>query len=324
MLFLTLKILMAAGGVWSAWGINRGNWSELALLLDSNGFDKVFYCAAYGPEVDREGLLECISACSEYGIEVHAWVVMWKTGHCSDSLQNAYAEQNRLQHSIDDDSSADTWLCPTDPRNVTEMASICLALAEEFPVAGIHLDYIRYAHDRVCYCNGCHERFSRETSLYGISWPEDCFRGGGLYDRYNQWRSDAITGAVRAIRDSLLDRDVLLSAAVMPRAREQLYYGQRWDEWLQRELIDFAVPMNYTLSDSELISWSETQIRMSGGGRILCGLTTRTGDRQHTAQEITAQQNRAPEMGFDGWVIFHLSDSFVSILESAEPPDRLH
>ena len=98
---------------------------------------------------------ECIEACDEYRIDVHAWVVMWKTSNTADSLKNTLSDENRMQVSVDDNVDAETWLCPSRPENVELMASICLELAAEFPVKGIHLDYIRYASDRVCFCEEC-------------------------------------------------------------------------------------------------------------------------------------------------------------------------
>jgi len=65
---LFILAITAVSGVWSAWQYNTGNWESLAPLLAENGFDTVFYCAAYGPETDIEGLRECVEACSENGI----------------------------------------------------------------------------------------------------------------------------------------------------------------------------------------------------------------------------------------------------------------
>lgn len=325
MLFTLLQTLLAIHGIWSAWGYNRGNWGELARLLHRNGYDTVFFCAAYGPDADRDGLQECLDACGEYGIDVHAWVVMWKTDDPADSLWNSLAEENRLQLSVDGDPDAETWMCPADPENVQQMASLCLDLACEFPVNGIHLDYIRYSSDRVCFCDRCRERFSRESGNYGIDWPEDCYRGGRLHDEYDLWRSMIITEAVEAVRDSLENarRDVELSAAVLPREEEMSYFGQQWSDWLEKGIVDFVVPMNYTQSDSELALWGRAQLRLARGAPLPCGLINYGGGHVLSAAEIAAQQNTALEMGFDGYVIFHLSGGFISILRSGEGPGGL-
>ncbi|MCD6587993.1 MAG: family 10 glycosylhydrolase [Candidatus Fermentibacteraceae bacterium] len=311
-----IQILLAMHGIWSAWGYNAGNWNELAPLLSENGYDTVFYCAAYGLETDIEGLRECCEACRDYDIDVHAWVVMWKISKSPDSLKNCFEEHNRLQVSLTEGEEASNWLCPSDPENVELFASLCANLARSAPVSGIHLDYIRYADDRVCFCDGCRSRFSRWSGNYRFAWPDDCARGGILHDEYNRWRSRTITSAVQAVRDSLgrLDRFVMLSAAVLPRQREMDYFGQHWENWISDGLLDFVVPMNYTMSDSELIAWSEPQIELAGEVPVYCGLINYSDDYHCSLSEIAGQRELAENLGFDGWVLFHLSSHYVDML----------
>lgn len=317
---LLMLALTAISGVWSAWQYNTGNWDRLAPLLAENGFDTVFYCAAYGPETDIGGLRECVEACRDYGIDVHAWVVMWKTAQSPDSLRAALGSEGRMQEAVDDDPSAETWLCPSRRENVELMASTCLRIAASSPVEGIHLDYIRYSSDRVCFCSYCDTAFGRWLGTGRYRWPEDCYRGGSLHGEYNRFRSETITEAVYAIRDSLgrLNRVVELSAAVLPRERELDYYGQHWDRWLQDGKMDFVVPMNYTVSDSELVFWSEAQLEMAGGTTIPCGLILSEGERLLEADEIAHQVELALETGFQGFVLFHLSRGFTEMLENGE------
>jgi len=314
---LILNCLLSISGIWNAWGYNSGDWDELAPLLHKNGYDTVFYCAAYGLETDIEGLQECIEACTPYNIDVHAWVVMWKTGQSSDDVRNNLMRQDRLQVSIDDDARVQTWLCPTDPSNISAMASVCLEIAAYSGVKGIHLDYIRYASNRTCFCDGCSERFQHDARLRSIRWPDDCVPGGRTNADYNRWRNEAITSAVTAVRDSLnrLNKVVELSAAVLPEEREMNYYAQHWNRWLERGIVDFVVPMNYTLSDSELISWGENQLELAGNHSIPCGLVTTRDGENFTEREISDQQQLADNLNFDGWVMFHLSDYMISIME---------
>ncbi len=323
---LILEILLSVSGVWNAWGYNSGEWAELAPLLSRNGYDTVYYCAAYGLETDIIGLNECIAACNEYNIDVNAWIVMWKIGKSSEQNQSILRNAGRTQLSLDDDIRAQSWLCPTDPANIAAMASVCLEIAAISNIKGIHLDYIRYASNRVCFCDGCRERFQDSSNLYGIRWPDDCSSSGRLFPDYNQWRSLAITSAVSAVRDSLnrLNKVVELSAAVLPRERQMSYYAQYWNEWLSAGLIDYVVPMNYTLSDSELTEWGNSQLNLSEGFSIPCGLSTYLNEEQFSSEEMAAQQSTAIEMGFDGWVMFHLSDYLISLLERNQTSRVLH
>ncbi len=317
MIFLLLNAVISISGVWNAWGYNSGDWNELAPLLADNGYDTVFYCAAYGLETDIDGLIECIDACNQYDIDVNAWVVCWKTSQSSHADQALFADENRLQISTDGDSRVQTWLCPSDPINVAALAEVCLNIAATTNIKGIHLDYIRYASNRTCFCSGCRSRFQNDLNISRLDWPEDCASGGSLYQEYNNWRSETITAAVGAVRDSLdkLNKIVELSAAILPQEREMNYYAQHWNRWLSSGLVDFVVPMNYTVSNSELISWGENQLELAGRNSIPCGLITSKDSDMYTEREITEQQRTAIRMGFDGWVMFHLSEHLISILE---------
>ena len=315
-LSLFITVLCSITGVWNAWQYNNGNWDEIARLLSLNGYDTVFYCAAYGPETDTEGLQECLNACTPLGIDVHAWVVLWKTGKCPVEDQNRFELNGRLQ--ISSDGVVQNWLCPTDPQNVIAMAQLCLKLAAEYPVTGIHLDYIRFSSNRVCFCDGCRERFRRDVGIRSVDWPSDCVSGGRLHDNFMQWRADMVTDAVQAVRDSLsrINRVVLLSVAGTPREQEMRYFSQEWDVWLRSGIVDFVVPMNYTESDSEFVFWGEQQLEMAGGRSISCGIGSFSTRSTLTLSETEHQEALAEEMGFDGWVIFHLSSVFIERLRS--------
>ncbi len=315
-LSLFITVLCSITGVWNAWQYNNGNWDEIARLLSLNGYDTVFYCAAYGPETDTEGLQECLNACTPLGIDVHAWVVLWKTGKCPVEDQNRFELNGRLQ--ISSNGAVQNWLCPTDPQNVIAMAQLCLKLAAEYPVTGIHLDYIRFSSNRVCFCDGCRERFRRDVGIRSVDWPSDCVSGGRLHDNFMQWRADMVTDAVQAVRDSLsrINRVVLLSVAGTPREQEMRYFSQEWDVWLRSGIVDFVVPMNYTESDSEFVFWGEQQLEMAGGRSISCGIGSFSTRSTLTLSETEHQEALAEEMGFDGWVIFHLSSVFIERLRS--------
>ncbi|MCD4847506.1 MAG: family 10 glycosylhydrolase [Candidatus Aegiribacteria sp.] len=313
-LSLFITVLCSITGVWNAWQCNNGNWDEIALLLSLNGYDTVFYCAAYGPETDTEGLQECLDACNPLGIDVHAWVVLWKTGKCSVEDQDRFELDGRFQ--ISSDGAVENWLCPTDPQNVSAMAQLCLKLAAEYPVSGIHLDYIRFSSNRVCFCDGCRERFRRFAGIRSIDWPAHCVSGGRLHDSFMQWRAFMITDAVQAVRDSLsrINRIVLLSVAGIPREQEMRYFSQEWDLWLRSGIVDFVVPMNYTESDSEFVYWGEQQMEIAEGRPLSCGIGSSSTSSTLTSSETEHQEALAEEMGFDGWVIFYLSTEFIDRL----------
>ena len=154
---------------------------------------------------------------------------------------------------------------------------------------GLHLDYIR--HPLVLpispgsrfgvgldfgYGQASRERFRRETGLPGPWRGSDVapasISGG---DAWDDWRRDQVTALVASIRDAsdALRPGVQLSAAVMPYAdRAYLALAQDWRGWLEKSLIDFAVPMVYT-RDNRLFRY---QVDSFGAGsyasRLWAGL----------------------------------------------------
>lgn len=312
--------IMSITGIWSRWDMHDGNWDELAPLLAANGYDTVFYMAAYGPVIDEEGLRECLDACLPLGIDVHAWVVMWKTNYLSIDQQDSLLLEGRMQM-YSDGEIVQSWLNPTDPRNVELMARTCLRIAAEYPVTGIHLDYIRYKYYLSGYSESTLDRFLEEMNLRSVDWPDDCVRGGQYYERFMEWRAGKMTDAVRAVRDSLnrINRVVQLSAAVMPQEREMLLFGQMWNRWLELGLLDFVVVMNYTDSDSQLVAQCEEQLELAGDHKILCGIGERSCTSHLSERQTFRQITLVEDMGFDGWVIYFLCDEVIERLLDNDP-----
>ena len=151
------------------------------------------------------------------------------------------------------------WIDPAAPGVAAHLAETFGELLAHYPgLDGLHLDYIRYpgvlpfapgSRFGVGLDFGHGEptraRFRAET---GLEAP----RGSRLANanRWDAWRRDKVTELVRAIGDAAhaARPGLLLSAAVWSHAdRAYLSIGQDWRRWLEEGLLDFAVPMTYTL-----------------------------------------------------------------------------
>jgi len=70
--------------------------------------------------------------------------------------------------------------------------------------------------------------------------------------RWDAWRREQVSELVRAIALDARTRKpgIEISAAVIPYVdRAYLSLAQDWTRWLEENLIDFAIPMIYTLDD---------------------------------------------------------------------------
>ncbi len=176
------------------------------------------------------------------------------------------------------------WLDPGAP-GVSEYISRTFGeLMLKYPALdGLHLDYIRYP-DVLPFVPGSRfgvgldfgygeltrRRFREET---GLEAPfGDSLRNA---NRWDNWRRDQVTRLVGQIRSAMIRSapNAALSAAVWTYAdRAYLAMGQDWRGWLASDLLDFAVPMAYTLDDDLLRHQAQTFAGLPTHDRIWIGL----------------------------------------------------
>lgn len=178
------------------------------------------------------------------------------------------------------------YLDPAAPGLADELAATFAELLSRYPTLdGLHLDYIRYP-DVLPYAPGTRfgvgidfgygkatrERFAAET---GQQAPfGDSLANANAWDA---WRRDQVTALVAAIAGAAreVSPKVQLSAAVWSYAdRAYLVLGQDWRRWLEDDLLDFAVPMAYTLDDRLLRYEAEHYAGLPNARRIWVGLGT--------------------------------------------------
>jgi uncharacterized lipoprotein YddW (UPF0748 family) len=149
------------------------------------------------------------------------------------------------------------WLDPAAPGVAERLAAALGELVAKYPgLAGVHLDYIRYA-DALPFVPGSRfgvglsfgygeksrERFLAETGLaapFGTS-----LANADAWDAWRRAQLDALVArlaaAARAARPG-----IVVSAAVIPDPERALTVDmQDWRAWLDAGWLDFAVPMHY-------------------------------------------------------------------------------
>jgi uncharacterized lipoprotein YddW (UPF0748 family) len=177
------------------------------------------------------------------------------------------------------------WLDPAAPGVAARLTETFTELLVRYPqLDGLHLDYIRYpgvlpfapgSRFGVGLDMGHGEktraRFRQETGREPPSPP----RKLGNANRWDTWRRDKVTELVRSIGDAarLARPGIALSAAVWSHAdRAYLSVGQDWRGWLDDGLIDFAVPMNYTLDPKLFRYQTDAFAKASQGDRTWIGI----------------------------------------------------
>ncbi|MFP8882156.1 MAG: family 10 glycosylhydrolase [Myxococcota bacterium] len=226
-------------------------------------------------------LAQLLVRAHEEGMRVHAWVNVLslasnKKAPILDVLGSAAVLVDQHGRSILDYPKLDVpqpdrryyrmgtpavWLDAGAPGVADYLAGTYAELIERYPdLDGLHLDYIRYPGVLPFspgsrfgvgldfgYGDATRERFREQTGLaapFGASLSNA--------NRWDRWRREQVTELVRAVRTATkgVNPDIQLSAAVGAYAdRVYLAEGQDWLGWLEGGLVEFAVPMAYTLDD---------------------------------------------------------------------------
>ena len=251
-----------------------------------------------------DGLAQLIPRAHAAGLRVHAWVNVLnlatnKRAPLIEALGRDAVLMDQHGRSILDYPKLDVpppdrsyyrmgtpavWLDPAAPGVAEYLLGTFSELLARYPeLDGLHLDYIRYP-GVIPFAPGSRfgvgidfghgpatrARFRAET---GVEAPSG--KALGHANRWDAWRRDKVTELVRAIRSASrgLYPDLQLSAAVWSHAeRAYLSIGQDWRLWLEEGLLDFAVPMSYTLDDRILRYQAEDFAQQPQGERLWIGL----------------------------------------------------
>ena len=235
------------------------------------------------PKVESEfdPLAYAVTLGHALGIEVHVWVnsyILWSSKTAPKDTKHLYhthKEWTEADRNLKRDSNiklsephSPQWegiyLSPIHPEVNPYLTSVYSEIINKYDIDGIHLDYIRYHDDYY----GFHRDGRKEFDLLFNVDPLDISRGiistrygweqdyvDSINIEWNNFKQGKVTELLEFINEDIkfLDRDIDISAAVKPNLEEAKYrWHQNWQDWLERGLVDFVIPMNYS---SELITF---------------------------------------------------------------------
>ncbi|MCL1910197.1 MAG: hypothetical protein FWG05_04605, partial [Kiritimatiellaeota bacterium] len=248
-------------------------WKPVATRLRAAGVNAAFVSIPALEWKPRDGSDALAPVFRAAGIKVHVWVQVGKT----DPARRAeLAKEKRLL--LDAKGAALDWYDFADKRNVAEIIKNISELAARFKPDGIHLDYIRYPTD------------------YGVV-PRDA-------------KCKATTALLRAIRASVKP-PLLLTAAVYQNG-EPNGVGQSWYEWMRDGLLDRAVPMNYTPTETKLAEICATQAKHAPASKLICGIGVNSYESSLDPAQTVKQAAAALSRKFAGVSFYHCDASFMS------------
>lgn len=245
------------------------------------------------------------------GIGIHAWInvfTAWRgTTPPRDPRHVTYRHPEWIV--VDRNGRRQTWnhhyvvLNPCLPEVRAHVAAVAADIAARYPVAGVHLDYVRFLEG-----DWSHDR--RTLRLFG----QDPRRNPRDWDAF---RRNAVTAAVERIASAVhaARPGATMSAAVYPTAEARRKVLQDPGVWLRNGLVDLVYPMTYT-SDDRDFGRKISEGYALFGGRCLPGV----GAYKHAGGSATVRQLRMCRSGF---AVFSYSSLFVSPDEKRREDARL-
>lgn len=266
------------------------------------------------PSVETHGdyLAEAVAAAHAVGLPIYPRMLNMTTLFAPPAVKRSFAKQGRLMRTAS--GKTVDWLCPSNTANRKAQVAAARELLA-YGVDGIQFDYFRYPSADTCFCSTCRRAFERDLNLKVADWPAEV-RTGGYRGRFADWRREQLTSLVAEISAAVkqMQPTALVSAAVFLNwASHREEYGQDWLAWVQRGLVDFVCPMNYTTTPQRFELYvTRQETWLAGQGTYASGIGLYADGYDFQGPRMALEQIRvARAHGSKGFVIFNYSPALV-------------
>jgi uncharacterized lipoprotein YddW (UPF0748 family) len=274
--------------VWdhSGCGLYPGDWPRTMRVLKDAKITDIFVNVAgagfahYASDIlprsktfQQEGdqLSRCVAAARVSGIRVHAWILCFTATRATPERLEIFRKRGwRLKNR---EGKLTEYL---DPSNADVRSYILDAVSElqsRYQIDGVHLDFVRW-----------YERSAKPADSVSV------ISRFGADSRRRVKRPKWLTAAV-------LGKYPACVASV----------AQDWDAWLEMNLIDYAVPMDYTESNSKFESFIvQHASKKSHARRTIAGLGITANESRLDARKTIEQIKIARRYNLAGVALFDL------------------
>ena len=190
------------------------------------------------------------------------------------------------------------YLSPGNPNARNYLVKVVSELSTRYPVDGIHFDYIRYPNSNYDYSPVMRREFYNESGvdpLVLFSRPQEVIQAYGnngfkeIEEKWNQFRQAQIERFLIEVKNVLPRRTppFLMSAAVKPEPETgRKVYLQNWVNWLEKRLIDLALPMNYSASLERFEGNVEAMLNEVSAERLCVGIGLYTQSKYRIVSKV--------------------------------------
>lgn len=296
-----------------------------ALFLEVRKCADAYYDSAIEPKGKEvpEGfdpLAYAIEKCHPEGIQVHAWVVVYraysgaKTGPTDPNhIVNKHPDWVMLSDTGKNYSGEGIYLDPGVPEARDYIVSVFEDIAKRYNIDGLQYDYVRYPSRSWGYSEAALKRYYAETGAKEKPTAAD--------PKWSQWRRDQVTALVKLTHQKV--------KAVNPKCQisaSTICYGgapsewektapyssvfQDWYLWMRKGWLDINIPMNYKSEKSATQAktfreWIKLSENWNGGRLVNQGLYSDINPVEDTIKQIHATR----KAGQEGFVLFSFNQS---------------
>ena len=267
-------------------GLYPGNWPQTISVLKAShvtdlfvnvaGADFAHYPSAYLPKSGTltkygDQVAACVRAAKGSGIRVHAWVICFNATRNIPKVMEDFRKRGwRLQ---DERGRLLSYLNPSVPSVRTRVLAVVDELVGRYPLDGIHLDFIRWGDAAVKPKNAAAvvTQFVAEARRH-VKRPK--------------WLTTAVYGKYPNCIDKV---------------------GQDWARWLELDLVDYVVPMDYAATNAQFVQLLRQQMTPSrNANRTIIGIGVTSNEATLTPRQVVEQIGLTRRYGFPGQALFDL------------------
>lgn len=267
-------------------GLYPGNWPATIRLLKSSGVTDLFVNVAgagfahypsgvlsrsrtFAQEGDQ--LAACLTAAKGTGLRVHAWILCFSATRGQPAVLETFRKRGWRLRSTG--GALTEYLDPSNPAVRAHVLSAISEIQAHYPVSGIHLDFVR--------------------------WGDSAVKPKGAAQAVSQFVADA---------RRLVKRPRWLTAAVYGKYPNCVAtVGQDWNAWLNLNLVDYVVPMDYTEDAAKFAALlAQQSATRAHAARTIVGIGVTANESRLDARKVIDQVNQTRRLGFAGVSLFDL------------------
>lgn len=303
------------------------------LFVQVRGRGDAYYRSRYEPLAEQvppdfDPLEYLLQRTAHSRLRIHAWInvfYVWSREELPRSRSHpVYRKREWLVYPAHHDpAQPDTALqnhrsgeglfqSPMNPEVQEYLIHIVDDILSHYPVAGLHLDYIRYPDSNVDLNPSARKAFKsryifdpaeflQEPERFARTYGETGYEVN--FSRWGKFLREGLSEFVRRLAEHVHHRypGVILSAAVKPDlGRAHWRYYQEWDRWVREGWLDRALPMNYTPDLRLFLYRTRTMVKAAGVEKLIMGISLYNQSPASVAEKIRAVQ----ELPLAGFVLF--------------------